>query len=670
VFRAIVLGGLTADASNLLQAFYQPLHFPDAVVFDPFMGSGTTVGETLKLGARAIGRDINPVAYFAAKNALTKHSRERVVETFHEIERDVAPSIRRLYHTRLDDGETADVLYFFWVMTLWCPSCSGRVDLFSTYLFARHAYPQRYPKARAACPACGAIEVVRYDSDCTTCTSCGKWFDVRAGPAHGAKAVCPSCTYTFPIAEAVRRRSGPPDYRLYAKLVLMADGSKAYLRATADDEASYADAVKRLAVCADPYPIAPIQGGHNTDQILNYNYRHWHELFNGRQLLGLSLLAERIRSVDDPALRELFTCLFSGTLEFNNMFASYKGEGTGAVRHMFAHHILKPECMPIEANLWGTPRSSGSFSTLFRSRLLRALDYSQAPFEVRLANTTDRQSSYRVYDISFPLGHHVAGCYSEFDKGERLYLSCGASARTDLPSESVDLVVTDPPFFDNVHYSELADFFHIWQQYVLGSRSRDVVVSTRSANEVQSSDPVQFTGRLLEVFLECHRILKCDGLLIFTYNHSRDEGWQAVLDALVGAGFIVVATHRIKADMTGATPKQQANDPITLDMIIVCRRYEERLVLHITSDRAVSDAIVSGEGQVDRFTARGRQLSRNDVRMVVMAQVVKSLSQQGARTTSVTSLAACRAAIELAIGRICAVLDRQGLSRQADHGVA
>ena len=62
-------------------------------------------------------------------------------------------------------------------------------------------------------------------------------------------------------------------------------------------------------------------------------------------------------------------------LEFNNLFASYKGEGTGAVRHMFSHHILKPERTPIEANVWGTPKSSGSFSNLFRSRLLRAIEY-------------------------------------------------------------------------------------------------------------------------------------------------------------------------------------------------------------------------------------------------------------------------------------------------------
>ena len=67
-----------------------------------------------------------------------------------------------------------------------------------------------------------------------------------------------------------------------------------------------------------------------------------------------------------------FWRILSGVLEFNNIFASYKGEGTGAVRHMFAHHILKPKRTPIEANLWGTPKSSGSFTNLYRSRLLHA----------------------------------------------------------------------------------------------------------------------------------------------------------------------------------------------------------------------------------------------------------------------------------------------------------
>jgi hypothetical protein len=70
VFRAIILGGLCPPETDLVRAFYSKIRFPGAVVFDPFMGSGTTTGEALKLGCRAIGRDINPVAYFLVRNAL------------------------------------------------------------------------------------------------------------------------------------------------------------------------------------------------------------------------------------------------------------------------------------------------------------------------------------------------------------------------------------------------------------------------------------------------------------------------------------------------------------------------------------------------------------------------------------------------------------------------
>jgi putative DNA methylase len=65
VFRAIVLGALAPKGANVMELFYSQARFPDATVFDPFMGSGTTIIEALKLGVRAIGRDINPVAYFS-----------------------------------------------------------------------------------------------------------------------------------------------------------------------------------------------------------------------------------------------------------------------------------------------------------------------------------------------------------------------------------------------------------------------------------------------------------------------------------------------------------------------------------------------------------------------------------------------------------------------------
>ncbi|MFW6107384.1 MAG: DNA methyltransferase [bacterium] len=626
VFRAILLASFAPRGSDVLQMFYQPARLAGAVIFDPFMGSGTTIGEALKLGARGIGRDINPVAHFVVRNALTVHSRQDLVHTFAAIARDVAPSIRRLYRARLPDGTMAEVLYYFWVKFVVCPKCGERVDLFSSYVFARHASPRRKPQARAVCPACGAINITRYDAAEATCNGCGGRFPPRKGPAKGATATCPFCQEVFRIAAAAKQRGAAPEHRLYAKMILHPNGTKCYLAADEYDVELYQTACRELRKRGSPYPVVPIKSGYNTDQAINYGYTHWHQMFNERQLLCLSLLAERIRAIPDRRARDLFTCLFSGVLEFNNMFASFKGEGTGAVRHMFSHHVLKPERQPLEANIWGTPKSSGSFSTLFERRVLRALEYCENPFELRVVRKGRKTTSEKVYGLSCPLGHEAALSFIEFQRGKQLYLSCGDSSCTDLSAESVDAVVTDPPFFDNVHYSQLADFFYVWQRQILGPNENHVALTTRSLAEVQHSDAATFSERLSAVWRECHRVLRQDGLLVFTYHHSRAEGWRCILRALMDAGFRIVATQPIKAEMSVAQPKRQAKDPIDLDVIVVCRKKDDQQAMRKRQGEVLRQAANEARHQLARFNDVGRMLSRNDVRVVLMAQIIKRLS--------------------------------------------
>jgi len=626
VFRAITIGAFAPAGTDVVARFYEPTRLTDAVIFDPFMGSGTTIVEALKLGARSIGRDINPVAHFAARTSLAAYSTPEVVETYRAIEADVAERLRAMYRVTLPGGEVGEVLYFFWVKVVDCPNCERTVDLFSNYVFARHAYPDRYPTAQILCPECGEINTGRYDAERVVCAACRAAFNPQRGPVKGAKATCPACAESFQIAKAVRRTGCPPDHRLYAKLVLHRDDTKLYLRADEADVDAYRAASARLRARHDAFPVVQIEPGYNTDQVLNYGYRHWHEMFNDRQLLGLSILADRIRAVSDKRLCDLFTCLFSGALEFNNMFASYKGEGTGAVRHMFAHHILKPERTPIEANLWGTPKSSGSFSTLFESRVLRALAYRGDPFELRPTRERNKVTGSKVFGLSCKIGGEVTESYTEFAAGAPVYLSCGTSARTDLADGSVDAVITDPPFFDNVNYSQLADFFYVWQRFVGGVDGARTPRSTRSRDEVQTDDPARFVELLAGVWRECRRVLRPDGLLVFTYHHSRPEGWSAVLEALMAAGFRVSAAFPIKAEMSVGVPKTQAKEPIDLDVVLVCRKRHPEDTRAIHSDEVLEDVRRLASDQVGRFNAAGRRLSRNDIRVVVMAQLLRLLS--------------------------------------------
>src|SRR5256885_12624593 len=73
VFRAILIAAFSPAGTDILDEFYKRRKPSKNIVLDPFMGSGTTVGEAIKLGFRAIGRDINPVSHFLVKNALAAH---------------------------------------------------------------------------------------------------------------------------------------------------------------------------------------------------------------------------------------------------------------------------------------------------------------------------------------------------------------------------------------------------------------------------------------------------------------------------------------------------------------------------------------------------------------------------------------------------------------------
>jgi putative DNA methylase len=626
VFRAVILGCSVPKGSAIMDLYASAVKLPAPVIFDPFMGSGTTVGEAHKLGCTVIGRDINPVAWRAVRTALQPVDRGRLMALFAELEASVAPQIRELYRSRDSVGGPCEVLYWFWVKLLDCPDCGSPVDLFSSRVFAKHAYVKKYPRVQVCCPHCGEVFGADYGDVRVTCPTCRGAFDPHTGPASGANATCGHCGHGFPIAKTARARGEPPCHRLYAKLVLRSDGTKEYLRATAADEAAYASASAQLRELAPPIPRVEIAPGYNTRQVLNYGYARWDQFFNDRQLLAIGLLAAAIGRLPAGSEREALFVLLSGVLEFNNLFASYKGEGTGAVRHMFSHHVLKPERTPIEANLWGTPKSSGSFLNLFQSRLLRAVDYKAAPFEIVLNGTGGKKAGRKLFGKSRPMGAAVMDAWPKdgLPPGA-VYLSCGDSASTDVPDQSVDAVVTDPPFYDNVHYSELADFFHVWQRLWLGDDADRAQDTTRDPREVQDTDSNRFSDKLTAVFAECHRVLKDEGLLVFSYHHSREDGWTSVTAAVLNAGFRLVQAQPVKAEMSVAMPKLAAKSPIDLDVLMVCRKAADDRRPMVTVEAALEAAEVAAEAKVERFNRTGRRLSLNDVRIVVFSQALVEL---------------------------------------------
>ncbi len=619
VFRAVTLGALVDSTASTWDGFYKK-HALNKVVLDPFMGSGTTLGEALKLGCRVIGCDINPVSTFLVRQALTPVPEAILRAEFAAIEWDVAKDIQQLYQT--EDPETGaliPVMYYFWVKIVETPE-GERIPLFSSYVFAKDAYPKKRPTAQIVCKACWAVFPARYDATTVTCPACAVNFNPQEGPADG-QFVTDMHGVRHRIKALVNRLDSPPEHRMYAMLAMNGESRKIYLQPKKRDIDLYDEAERLLSIEELPLPSMAVRQGHNTDQARGYNYTQWRQFFNSRQLLCLGRLLKRIVSIEDLQVREQFICLFSSTLEFNNMFCSYKGEGTGAVRHMFSNHILKPERVPLENCVWGAVKGSGTFSSLFESRLLRAKRYLDAPFELAAEGSTEAKiiasdpiAPVLVDDWEGLSSHASAALILNGDSGQLPLADC-----------CIDAVITDPPYFDFVHYSELSDFFFAWLAPALGENYTFFrKENSSSTGEVQQKDPRKFAHQLGRVFAECRRVLKPDGVLAFSFHHSRPEGWAAIAEAIAEAGLTVVASHPVHGELRAASPKSAAKNPISLDAILVCKKDQPR------SSRAdVAGALSTSKVECALLRREGLILSSADEFVVACGHMLTTLPSSG-----------------------------------------
>ncbi len=625
VFRAIVIGSTGDEHISIFDQFYCKHGTNDKIVLDPFMGSGTTIGEALKLGSKAIGCDINPISSFIVKQSLNNVNAVKLYQEYLELERNVKPIISK-YYTKVHPvtKELCSVLYYFWVMTVKTPE-GKPLHLFSNYVFSKNAYPNKKPAAKIVCPNCLNVIDSQFNVESVKCSRCNHEFNPQSGNVSGAFVTDPQTGVKYKILDLIKETGTKPEYVLYACLVALPNGAKEYLPITDEDMELFNQASNDYSALKNKLPDFNIESGHNTNQVLNYNITKWTDFFNARQLLCLNVLLEQILKISDRDIREQFLVLFSGTLEFNNIFCSFKGEGTGAVRHLFSNHILKPERLALENSIWGTENSSGTFSTLFHRRLLKTQEYLQKPFELKIVDG----KSEKVFCNNALKPVFVR----DFDKLKNTDNAClilnGDSSKLDLPDKCVDAVVTDPPYFDFIHYSELSDFFYSWLKPVV---EQDYpffnLPSSRREGEVQNTDPTDFAENLSRVFREACRVLKDEGLLIFSFHHSKSSGWSCILEALRKSGFGIVKAYPIKAEMSVSTPKTQAKSPINLDALLVCKKINE--IDHTSKNDYTQKVKELYEGHIKGFNGNGRNLSLNDKFVIYFSQLITVLSQDNA----------------------------------------
>lgn len=128
-----------------------------------------------------------------------------------------------------------------------------------------------------------------------------------------------------------------------------------------------------------------------------------------------------------------------------------------------------------------------------------------------------------------------------FDEDKNFFIHTGTINELDLPANSVDAVVTDPPYGSNVQYLELSHFWYPWNKDIYTetdpSFEEEAVVHRKRNREGETKDYSDYEDLLFEVYDECERILKPNSPLLFTFNNKDIKSWFAMLFAVFRAGF-------------------------------------------------------------------------------------------------------------------------------------
>jgi adenine-specific DNA methylase len=574
VFRMLALAAFAPaqqSEDELWRAFSEGADLRGKVVLDPFMGGGTTVVEALRLGCKVVGVDINPVAWFVTKQEAEPVDLAALDAAFQHLDRTAGARIRQFYRTRCPAGHEAEIMYAFWVKVAECEGCGERVRL-----FPNHELSRREAAQVSCCPRClGIVETPGYDPH-TRCPHCGETFDPRGGPAGRGRYRCTACGTEGKVLDAVRRRGGPLEEEPHALEGWCGDCGRFFKRWDAGDLRVWEQARRECEAREEalPFPRQAITTeGRSDPRPVNHGYTHFRDMFNARQLLCLSLLLEEILRLPDGNVREMMLAAFSDCLDTNTTFCKYE-VGWHKISPFFGLHAYHPIERPTENNVWGTHFGRGTFVKCYR-KVRAAKAYCEAPYE-RLPDGNGGRLSKRTGDERIA-GVMVADFAALRRTEHAALLRCGSSERLDfVPDGSVDLVLTDPPYFDNVQYSELADFFYVWLRQAL--RERYPWFEPESAGhprEILKNDRLGktadfFNAGLGRVFAECGRVLKDEGLLVFTFHHNRVWAWEGMARLLLEAGFYVSACPIVRSE--GKSGYHSSAGNIKYDTVLVCRK--------------------------------------------------------------------------------------------------
>jgi adenine-specific DNA methylase len=543
------------------------------LVVDPFAGGGSIPLEALRLGCDAFASDLNPVACLILKVMLEdmpRHSAILAEELLtagaglkNVAEKELAP----FYPL---DADGARPVAYLWARTVRCetPSCGAEIPLVRSFWLSKQTNRQRALRTKVIRPR-NATPTVEFDIFEPASET-----EVSGPSVSRAKATCVCCG-TVLAAERVRTQlaaqRGGSDVvfdtngkrtggALLLAVITLAEGQggRNYRLPTETDYAAVWNAARRLEQVAaqrplgglSPVPDEPLPLMSGTFNVPLYGIDQWGYLFTSRQALTLLTLARHIA----------------------NLWSQPKHESTGVLA-AFALNLFARSC-----NSGARLRPDGSVAPAFGMQAL--------PITWTFPETVPWGRRAEHYEGSISTVIDVLrerNCQGRLTAQVQLADAC----RSPLLDKSCAVWFTDPPYYFAVPYADLSDFFLVWLKRALPAHPllRDPFDSAnplapKDAELCQMAhwDPVRYghkdkaffeTG-MRAAFAEGSRVLKDDGIGCVVFAHKTTEGWEALLSAMIQAGWTITSSWPIA---TEAPARLRARDSAALatSVHLVCR---------------------------------------------------------------------------------------------------
>lgn len=468
---------------NVFKALIEHYTKEGDTIFDPFGGGGVTLVEGLSAKRRVISSDINPIASFIQDNQVSNVEFNRFNTLLNELYDDVHHKLIKYYQTDCCNcGATSDVRWFEHTYIVKCPSCNERTTLRND---------------DKALNINGKSKNGFYK-----CCNCEEVFKAVNAKRIGSKILnirskCESC------GEQLTKEPSEEDIKKF----LFFDEN--YQKLVSDFELTI------------PQNIIPEEWDRQQEDCLHRKgFFKFTDLFTKRNLITSAMLFkswQRIKNKTSKTEYDQGLFLISSLLRYtNNMTISTSSWMDGRPVAWAKHAYWTPNQF-IETN---------------------PFEYFKNRVKAFKAAIKDRKSRFSNKLKSDSLCDFLAGT------GD-YYIYCGDSGRIDILNNSVDFILTDPPYGSNVQYAELCKFWDVWLSDKISFQSpsenyeSEAVVHRKTKDHGYSKNFSKYYELLNNVFSNSYRVLKPGGVMSFTFNNKDIRAWYAVMKATLDAGFYI-----------------------------------------------------------------------------------------------------------------------------------